>query len=141
MWYDLAVERRQRSLNGDGHLRRTSSSRCAFQPFARKLGAELAKAVFGLAAEGHEGVLGIDHRLDHAGITALSSKAVEPLVHGDRIGCDFLGSRIVPFPTADRVPFLSGRLKHFLNAFVPVTIHRRTRDATHLEDLASVGSS
>ena len=48
-----------------------------FRPSAAYLRAELAEAVLGLAAERHDRVLGVDHRLDDAGVAALGGDAVE----------------------------------------------------------------
>ena len=49
-------------------------------------GAELAEAILGLAAERHEWMLGIDHRLHDAGVAALPGDAVEGTVGGDGVG-------------------------------------------------------
>ena len=43
-----------------------------FRPSAGMRGAELAEAVLGLAAERHERMLGVDHRLHDAGVAALA---------------------------------------------------------------------
>ena len=102
--------------------------------------AELAEAVFRLAAERHERMTRIDHRLHHTGIATLCGDAVELLVHGDRVGCRLLRDAVVPL--ADdfhHVPLLARGSEHFLDAVVTIGVHRGAGHAAHFEDLAAIG--
>ena len=72
-----------------------------FRPSPAYLRAELAEAVLGLAAERHERMLGIDHRLHDAGVAALRGDAVErALCTAIASAVTFCARRIVPL--ADR---------------------------------------
>ena len=71
-------------------------------------------------------MLGVDHRLDDAGVAALRGDGVEVLVHGDRIRGHFLRGGIVPLADHfDRVPLLARSLEDFLDALVAVAIDGR----------------
>src|ERR1700677_2379774 len=94
--HDLALKRRDRGQDRNCDLRRSAAARSAFQAITRKLGAKLAKAVLSLAAERSHRLFGVEHRLHHARVAALSSKAVKMLLHGDRIRGHLLRRGIVP---------------------------------------------
>src|SRR6185503_9693522 len=116
--HDVALERRNGGLDGDSDLRGPGARRCALQAFRTVLAAELAKAVLRFTTEGHEGMLGVDHRLHDTRVPALRGDAVEMLVNGDRIGGDLLRGRVVPLADDfDDVPLLAGGLEHLLDAF------------------------
>src|SRR5690606_30716815 len=54
----------------------------------------------GLAAEGDEGMAGVEHRLHHAGIAALRGDADEGAVGGDGVGGGLLRHAVTPTLTA-----------------------------------------
>ena len=85
-------------------------------------------------------MLGVDHRLDDAGVAALCGDGVEVLVHGDRIRGHLLRGGIVPLADHfDRVPFLARSLEDLLDALVAVTIDGRARDAADFKHPAALG--
>ena len=138
--HHLAVERGERHLDRHGDLRRAGAGGGALQAVGGVLGAELAEAVLGLAAEGHPGVLGVDHRLHDAGVAALAGDAVERAVGGDGVGGHLLRRRVVPLAhDLGDFPGLAGGGEDLVDAVVAVGVDRGAGDAAHLEDLAAVG--
>ena len=110
-----------------------------FNPFAGKLGAELAEAVFSLAAERRDRLLGVEHRLDDAGIAALGGISVEVLLHRNGVGGHLLRRRIVPLAVdLDDVPLLAALCQRLMDAVVTVAVDGSAGDAAHFEDLAAV---
>ena len=110
-----------------------------FRPSPECLRAELAEAVLGLAAERHERMLGVDHRLHDAGVAALRGDAVELLVHGDRIGGDLLRGRVIPLADTSTISqFLPVACERLVDAVMAVGVDRGAGDAAHLEDLAAI---
>ncbi len=110
-----------------------------FSPSPAKLGAELAEAVLGLAAERRHRMLGVEHRLHDAGVAALRGEAVEMLLHGDGVGGHLLRGRIVPLAVdLDDVPLLAGLVERLVDAVVAVLVDGGAGNAAHFEDLAAV---
>ena len=68
-------------------------------------------------------MLGVDHRLDHAGVAALRGDAVEMLLHRDRVGGGLLRGRIVPLAEdLDDVPLLARLVERFMDAIMAVAV-------------------
>ena len=86
-------------------------------------------------------MVGVDHRLDDAGVAALRGNAVERAVGGDGVGRGLLRHAVIPL--ADDLgdfPLLARRVERLVDAVVPVGVDRRAGDAAHLEDLAAIGN-
>jgi hypothetical protein len=65
----------------------------------------------------------IDHGLYNAGVTALTSYAVEGTIGRDRVGGHFLRSTVIPFAhNFGDLPGLSRGIKRLVNAVVAVCI-------------------
>ncbi|CLP91927.1 Uncharacterised protein [Mycobacterium tuberculosis] len=87
------------------------------------LRAKLAETVLGLAAERHEWVLGIDHRLHHAGVATLGGDAVKRAIGGDRVSRDLLGHAIVPLAhDLGHLELLAGSLQLLVKPGVTVGV-------------------
>src|SRR5215217_1019794 len=77
LWNDLSFQGGDGRLDGNCDLCGSRAGGRAFQAFSGMFRAEFAEAVFRLATERYEGVAGVDHSLDNAGVAALRGDAVE----------------------------------------------------------------
>src|SRR3954463_3401181 len=99
--HGIALERRNRRLQGDRDQGRRLAIGQALQPLVRILGDLLAEDVLALAGDRHERVAGVDQSLHRAVGAALGEDAIEMLMHRQRVGRDLLG--IAGRPVADHL--------------------------------------